>query len=124
MANYNGKTGVFVFDSVTIDVTNVQVTAAKPTQNVSDSGSGDNEEWSSVGRKGWSGSFDAFLKAAEAPPDEGDSGTLTFTLNTGKDLTGTAIIESVAITDPMGSAEDVTYSVTFRGSGALTKPTF
>jgi hypothetical protein len=124
MANYNGKTAVFVFGGTTIDITNFTVSTSKPTQNVSDSGSGDNEEWSSVGRKSWTVSFDAFLKAGEDPPDEGDSGTFTGTLNTGKDVTGTAIVESLEITVPAGSAEDVTYSGTLRGTGALTKPTF
>jgi hypothetical protein len=124
MANYTGKTGALSIASSTWDVTNWTINTAKPTQNVSDAGSGDNEEWESVGRKSWSGTFDMYVKSGEDIPDEGDSGAATFTLASGKTFTGSVLIESCEITDPVASGESVTASYSYRGTGALTKPTF
>jgi len=86
----------------------------------SDSESGDWEEFA-AGRNSFTSSFEGYIKEGASIPVEGDSLTITVEFMPGDYFQGVMKIESVEINDPTAEGGNVTFTVTARGTGEITK---
>lgn len=119
----NGFGGTFVFSAATLNVKKWELKGsgeAVDTTNVGDSG------WESniLGAKSWEGSADASWDSAAVPTGaagflNGARGTLTLNVGgSGKSYAGTAQITEIGVGND--AKTDVTFTVSFKGSGPLT----
>lgn len=119
----NGFGGSALFASATLDVENWTLSASGEALDTTNSG---DAGWESniLGAKAWEGSCKAYWDNAASPTGAagllpGSRGTLALSVGgTGKSYGGTVQITQITTENPVKGV--VTFSLTFKGSGALT----
>lgn len=91
--------------------------------NVTASGHGGWEQYTSNGIKGWSGSFEGFLTEGETELAMDTVVDVELIVNAGLKFTGKAIITSEDYTLTVPGTDSVKVARSFQGTGALTKAT-
>jgi len=99
--------------SICGEVTNIKIDITLDTPEATSMSSSGNKEFLPC-LKGWSGSFDSFLLGTTI----GAHASATFTLATGKTVSGNIIITDIKINDEVAGV--VTFNYTFNGTGAAT----
>jgi predicted secreted protein len=122
MAAFTGVDAVVAFSSGI--VTNITEWVVNENQEAIDvtsmTTSGAYREFIKSGWTEWNGSFTRYVDTAAGPTNTtGTTGSATFTTKTGQSLAGTIYVTGSVVNTPVAGV--LTETVTFQGSGTLTK---